>query len=617
MAIQNTRQMEASEQENEEHLEEQQIVEQGLEPVQQSGFVKILTSPYVLLLVPLLVGGFYLVENPQYVAMAVNYPWAWACVGSIAVVYFLIRVIITFFTVITTWIQLQFERARKAKRNPFLEFVICVFMFVSVCESGPFFNEVQGNILGGALGYVTILAFDLVAVVCMKMRAKMLRRGHDRQARIYQLGVWICAIVSAYANFYSAIRNLHGILQHPDILALLAPLAGVTFSVMIVFLSHATDSDEDEVDDPEIFRAEQEKLVSFIRIKREKTAAILEERTQLALLAEREFLVKSWFFTKAKIALVIDAVTIRVVELVYKEIKKLREEIATREKTIKEQAGIIENQVLVCGNMVQKMERLRSEYEELYGKLQDQNRDNFGTFITQFRDDYQAFTNGINQRYQGLSQIVNQQISVQHEPDYQGIVAHILPLLPGPEKVDYRKITDPIEARITLRYESVLKTLRKEISELRHAQEMNIPVEVSGNLSGKFLGNPGGTSPEVSGKSDGSSLGNLVTVFEEISEEEYGEISGTTEERTTDPEMETFGKSSGSGMETQVPPIDIVNRKKPLTIEETARVIQRSQKTVRDLREGGKLKVSGGNKNLITVASVRALLASREKNKVS
>lgn len=313
------------------HDTEQQPVEKKPRLQGIKGFVN---SPWLFLVVPVLAGAVWLAMNTWVITNNLDKPYMLALGPVLVLSLVAIKLVLNFFSVIEKWIKLQFERAKQAKRGQFLEFVIAVFMFVSVCEAGPFFNEVQGNILGGALGYVTVFAFDLVAVVCMRGRAKMLRKGHDKQAFVYQLGVWLCAVVSIFANFYSSINNVQQAIAHNAGLSgwmgAVAPLVGVVFPVMIVFLSYATDSD-DEIDDPDTFKAEQEKKVKFAQAKYEIAHSLLAEKVKMDLLKQREFFVKSWFFTKKKINFVIETVKTEVLG----EFEKVKQELGKNLEVIK------------------------------------------------------------------------------------------------------------------------------------------------------------------------------------------------------------------------------------------------------------------------------------------
>lgn len=356
-----------------EHIKQLQEPIQKVRPPKKKRDIRgFINSPYLFLVVPLIVGGIFLVLNPQYVTLAMNYPFSVAFILAIPVAFFLVKLVLNFFSVIEKWIRLQFEKARNAKRGQFLEFVIAVFMFVSINEAGPLFNKIQGNGLGGALGYITVLGFDLIAVVCMRSRAKMLRKGHDGKARIYQMGVWLCALVSVFANLYEAIENAVS-LSAKNPLTFLAPLTGVAFPVMIIFLSYATDADEDDVDDPEIYRKEQEKRVSFIQAKREIAQAILDEKIKIDLLKGREIFLKGWFFTRKKVNAVIEVCTEQVLAKVQSQLVEVKnafvsETLKETKASYKLQIEKLETQITELKAQNQRLLHLQSEGEL---KLQD------------------------------------------------------------------------------------------------------------------------------------------------------------------------------------------------------------------------------------------------------
>jgi len=408
--------------------------EQVQEPIQVApaqvkkkwGIKEYINSPYILLFIPLLVGGFFLVLNPQYVVLAMNYPFAAAFILAIPVALFIVKFVINFFSVIEQWVRLQFEKARNAKRGQFLEFVIAVFMFVSVTEAGPMFNKLQGYALGGALGYITVFAFDLVAVVCMKSRAKMLRKGHDGKAHIYQLGVWLCALVSVFANLYEAIQNAAA-LSTRNPLTFFAPLAGIAFPVMIIFLSYATDADEDDVDDPEVYRTEQEKRVAFVKAKREIAAAILNEKVQMNLLRQREFFLKGWLFTKKKMNAVIEVATQQVMENIKGDVTKLKQSIldevnGLRQKVVDEITVIVTNKVIVSTRT--QVDTLLSENATLKDRLHhiEAERENDKRELSRRIEQLQALVNSQIEQQNNLvdRQLYDLQTSL--ESRFNGVV---------------------------------------------------------------------------------------------------------------------------------------------------------------------------------------------------
>lgn len=91
--------------------------------------------------------------------------------------------------------------------------------------------------------------------------------------------------------------------------------------------------------------------------------------------------------------------------------------------------------------------------------------------------------------------------------------------------------------------------------------------------------------------------------------EEFAAINGEDQGRNTDPEMDAVNVSKFPSEGN----IDIMSRRKPLTVKETAQVLECAEKTVRSLRSKGELKAAESDPKLITVASVRAVWQKRNK----
>lgn len=150
-----------------------------------------------------------------------------------------------------------------------------------------------------------------------------------------------------------------------------------------------------------------------------------------------------------------------------------------------------------------------------------------------------------------------------------------------------------------------------EIVTLNHAQKMEGKTErITAPLDG-FDGNGNGNDLPAE---DGNREGLFVEMAEETYQHLYNtEPVGSTEPKT-DPEMETIaggnGKPDGNVETPTVSMINIVTRRKPLSISEVAEVIGRTEKTVRNLCNQGKLEKD--DQGMIKVASVRSYLASRQ-----
>jgi hypothetical protein len=421
---------------------QQQVVRPAKQKKRMNASVKgFVNTPWLLIVVPLVVGGVYLANHLQYLVMAMKYPYALGFLVALIPVVFVIKLVINFFSVIEQWIRLQFEKAKGAKRSQFLEFVIAVFMFVSVCEAGPFFNDAQGHILWNILGYVTVFAFDLVAVVCMRSRAKSLRKGNDKKAFVYELGVWICALVSVYANFYSVSQNLASLTSHhTDWLTSLSPLMGVAFPVMIIFLSYATDSDDD-VDDPAIYKKEQDKRVLFLVAKREIATRMHEEHVKLDALKEREFFLKAWLFTRKKIAFVADMVTARVLEVIDQEIATLKANLQRKEQIIVVQVQHIESLAGEVKSLSLSLNEQRIALDEQYRNAAFQ-MDQIAQIREQILAAHRGFAGSIEQQIDARVRFVTSDLQRQIEHVKSVSVAHLIAVKPE-NKVDLEVSNTP------------------------------------------------------------------------------------------------------------------------------------------------------------------------------
>lgn len=404
------------------------------------GFVN---SPWALvgaiLLAVLVVGGIYLINHLEYIVEAAKYPYAVAFLVGIIPVIFVSKLIINFFSVIEQWIRLQFEKARGSKKGFFFELVICVFMFVSICEAGPFFNDIQHNMLSGALGYITVLAFDLIAVVCIDSRRKELAKGGTK-AGVYLLGVIICALVSMTANLYSALQNFHTPVDPtiPGFLKMIAPYVGIMFPVMIVFLAFSRDADI-EIDDAEAYRKQQQKRVDFLVVRREILAKVTHEMEQINLLGKREFVLKSLFFTRKKMNLVVEIVGVQVKSVLQTETAALQKALAEKEWTI--------------SHYVQEMTHIRDEVAGGYDTL----KASFAQEIQTLKNDLAEKERVINSQFEAMNllviQVQNQQEVIANQVaqlatyqtqitslDHAKIAQEVTRFLPEPEAINHSQI---------------------------------------------------------------------------------------------------------------------------------------------------------------------------------
>lgn len=309
------------------------LLEKGKQKIVESGNKakrSRLNTPWVLLAAPLIGGCVWLANNTWVITNNLDKPYMLlagpATIASVVVLW----LVVSFFKVITSWCKAtwkSFSTWRQKEGSTFW-IVIAVFLIVSVLESGTFFNELLGpNSLFGTLGYASALVIDLVSVECMRARQKAVRK-HDRSGeRLYQVGVIVCAFLSAFGNVYTALEHFKDPTntQIPDWMIHAAPVVGVIFPLLMVFLSFAGDYTADQAHsslDPEQFEKSERARIRFFEIQRDtlrKRVQIEAEIDRLAhrLKERREFFLIRWIFPKAAPSVV------QVVDQVVEEMRKL------------------------------------------------------------------------------------------------------------------------------------------------------------------------------------------------------------------------------------------------------------------------------------------------------
>jgi hypothetical protein len=112
--------------------------------------------------------------------------------------------------------------------------------------------------------------------------------------------------------------------------------------------------------------------VDFLAVRREILEKVTQEMERIDLLKQHEFFLKSIFFTRKKIAYVIEVVTTKVVELVHTEIKALKEEVAQKEQVIASQTQTIALLVQTTQTLEREMKERAATYETQYKQIVDQ-----------------------------------------------------------------------------------------------------------------------------------------------------------------------------------------------------------------------------------------------------
>ncbi|TMC14072.1 MAG: hypothetical protein E6J34_24050 [Chloroflexi bacterium] len=242
---------------------------------------RYINSPWLLLAVPLLIGGFWLVLNPWVITNNINKPYALLAGPALAVSFLGVWLVIKFFGAITA-LGKAIMRARKENGAAlFFWITITVFMAVSVIESGEFFNTIIHSSVP-LLGYATALVIDLVTVTIMNARLEAVRMHNKARGWFYLFLVAFCASVSAYANLYSGLNNFAhtpaGSL--PSWMNSVAPWLSCLFPALIILMSIAADDTLDRTStrlDANKYRDQEEKRLAVLRVRRDM------ERDRLAI----------------------------------------------------------------------------------------------------------------------------------------------------------------------------------------------------------------------------------------------------------------------------------------------------------------------------------------------
>ncbi len=279
-----------------------------------TGLLQVVSSPWLLISVPLILGGMYLLGHPEIITNNLDKPYALLAgpvlVGSLLTGWLIFK----FFRTIEAWCKmawLAFFRAQKEDGSAqFFWSVIVVFMIVSVFASGSFFTNLEHDAVPG-LGYVTALFIDLVAVQSMRARLNAVRMRDKSGELLYLFGVFICSGASAFANVYTSLADFHQVVTGVLPLWMLnsAPWFGLVFPALILLLSITADYTLDQTStklDPENYRRQEEKRIRLIEIQRDMLQRRVQVEQEIDRLSqqlrggkqERVFFLISWLFPK-------------------------------------------------------------------------------------------------------------------------------------------------------------------------------------------------------------------------------------------------------------------------------------------------------------------------------
>lgn len=376
----------------------------------QNRIVQALTGPWVLLTIPVLLGGMWLILHPQIITDNLNKPYALAIVPVGVVSIIIGWLVITFFKTIEAWCKRAYQAALKANKDNnsarFFGFVILVFMVVSVLEAGPFFNVLEHGALYGLLGYITVFAIDLIAIQSMFARLEAVRMRDEVGARIYLMGVLVCAGLSAFANGYSSLSGFQEQVTGdlPAWMNSVAPWLGIGFPLLILLLSITADYTVDRTSsklDAEKYRLQEQKRIAVLKVRYETQKEALTIEHDLAKVVrerkalqrgkkERTFILIRWLYPR-------DPLNMQ--EVVENVIKTINPQI----QVLIEQNKVLHNQLNNLANQGQQSQTLQRQDRAIINHQIEAIR-------TQRDVDMEALTKHIEGAMETLSQRFNETI---------------------------------------------------------------------------------------------------------------------------------------------------------------------------------------------------------------
>ena len=280
--------------------------------------LQVVNRPYLLIGLPALLGGMWLILHPQIITENLDKPYA-LLTGPVAVFSIIAGfVIFKCFKTLEDWWKQGYKAFCEARKEDsiglFFWSTIVVFLIVSVLSSGQFFDEIIHTVVPG-LGYLTALVIDLIAVNALRARLEAVRMREQRGAWLYLSGVALCAGLSAFANLHTGLSGFHhqatGSL--PDWMNAAAPWLAMAFPLLILLMSVIADYTVDRTNtrlDAKKYREQEQKRIDVLAVRVEMQQKMLDMEQQLAHVhrdhlmvttkKDREFFLKQWLLPEKR-----------------------------------------------------------------------------------------------------------------------------------------------------------------------------------------------------------------------------------------------------------------------------------------------------------------------------
>lgn len=567
-----------------------------------------LRSPWLLaaatLLAALLVGGFGLVLHPDIIANNINQPYALLAGPALAGSFLAGWLIIKFFAAIEKGIRsacAAFLAARKEDGSAqFFWIVIAVFLAVSVFASGDFFSKLERDALPG-LGYATALFIDLVAVQCMRARLNAGRLRDRRGQFLYLLGVLICASASAFANVYTSLSTFSDTTTGalPAWMPSIAPWFGLVFPLLIVLLSMTADYTVDQTSsklDPEEYKKQEEKRVILLGYQRDMLrdrVTIEREIDELAgkLRGQKErrvFILWAWLFPLQ----LSGARILEQVEKLYKpQLEALSQQNALLRSDLARLATTAQTAYVGLDQTFQHLTQSLDTQRDTDNRLLVEHIEGLAvpTLVERIEHIEGLAVSSLIKRIEHIEGLT---AAVPAEPNYQALAVAVVPLLAP-----------------------TLDELRKEV---RGMVPATAPAPAAPKLDYTKLATA--LAPLLAGEKEATLNDANTEATERTNEQETGERVSDTE-KLASIDLATFSASNGHAEPNTTgaanlgldPELAALLARPTVSLEETARIIDKDIKYVRTLRSRKVLKHTPRNDDLIKTESIITYLTKSKR----
>lgn len=281
-------------------------VQNQAQPVEKKPrFQRFVNSPWLFLVVPVLAGALWLVNNLWVITNNLDKPYLMLIAPVMAATVLGIWLVIKFFAAISRWAVATWKATMAARKEDPIAWFFWVTIYgllaVSVLGSGAFFEKHFPHPFPG-VGYAIALMFDLVTINAMRARLEALRTGDRSVSWLYLVAIFVCTSATVFGNVYSALDFVNRV---PQEMKDASPWLAIIFPSMIIVMSILADHLLEKTStrlDAATYRVREEQRLNILVVRREMRERIKAEEEKLAKLdakpkkERRTFFLVRWFF---------------------------------------------------------------------------------------------------------------------------------------------------------------------------------------------------------------------------------------------------------------------------------------------------------------------------------